>query len=145
MNLSTEILSPMLLSTILNITMVPKREKNVFWQCLNAFTFLLKRSFLIKHFSGIALLNVFFHLVLKIHSSRLAQLLETTTCYKECDIGHTFSSKGQYSVHLCYLLVGLESGLCFSPPSFLDRLLHLVWLTRPVNSGYISHSQVNVM
>ena len=133
----------MLLYTIPNITMVPKREKNVFWQCLNAFTFLLKRSFLIKRFSGIALLNLFFNLLLKIHSSRLARLLETTTCYKECDIGHL--SKDQYSVDLCYLLVGLESGLCFSPPSFLDRLLHLVWLTRPVNSGYISHNQVNVM
>ena len=124
--------------TILNITMVPKREKNVLWQCLNTFTFLLKRSFVIKHFSGIALLNLFFNLV-------LTGLLKTTTCYKECDIGHTFSSKDQYSVHLCYLLVGLESGLCFSPPSFLDRLLHLEWLTRPEHSGYISHSQVNVM
>ena len=83
----------MLLYTIPNITMVPKREKNVFWQCLNTFTFLLKsrflvkyfssrlllnfslqRSFLVKHFSCRLLLNLcfFFHLGLKVESSHSA-------------------------------------------------------------------------
>ena len=138
----------MLLYTILNITMVPKRQKNVLWQCLNTFTFLLKRSFLVKHFSCRLLLDLcfFFCLGLKIHLSCLTRLLKKCPVTRNV-ISDIFSSKGQYWVDLSHLLVGLAHissslllafhlGLFFSRFSLLQR----GWLTRPEHKESIETS-----
>ena len=108
--------------------MVPKRDKKV--QCQNTFTFLLKRSFLIKYFSGKLLFNLFFHIVLQIILSNLTRLLKTMTCYKEIDLS-IFSSGDQYSDDLSYLLVGLAH---ISSSVFAFHLRLLVMLIFPIQT-----------